>query len=139
VRGPAGRPCGTVSNLEGGGQRSFGGSLDATERRVFVFRSAARRLMDLLFSKDGLIGPLIRSSGARCFTVDGLRRHVAEVLGAHGVHAALRVTPYEFPEGATLSDADGRMTRYREGCAIATAAEPGANDRTVVIAGRIKP
>lgn len=43
VPGPAG-PCGTVSNLEGGGQHSFGGSLGATERRVYVLRGASRRL-----------------------------------------------------------------------------------------------
>jgi hypothetical protein len=139
LHGPADRPCGTVSSLGGGGQRSFGGSLDAAGRHVLISRTASRRLTDLLFSRSGMMAPLFDASGARCFTVEALRAHVDRVFGAKGVHAALRARSFAFPRGSTLSDVDGRMTRYRQGCAIVSDAEPGSDDRSVVIDAWIKP
>lgn len=133
------RPCGTLSSLGGAGQRTFSGAYDAEHRQVAVRRTASRRLTDLLFSRKGIFGPLIRDSGARCFTVDALRAHVEATFAAHDVEATLRVTPHVFRGGESLSDEDGRATRYAQGCAIVTSASPGADDHAVQVEAWIKP
>lgn len=138
-RGLGDRPCATVSGLGGGGQRTFSGAYDPARHEVFVTPTASRHLTDLLFSKTGLAGPLLTSTGARCYTVEDLRKHVNAVLESKGINATLETKPYTFPAGSTLSDEDGRMTRYQQGCAIAVDVVPGGDDHSVIVRAWIKP
>lgn len=62
-----------------------------------------------------------------------------ETFAAQDVGATLRVKPHVFRGGESLSDEDGRATRYAQGCAIVTSASPGADDHAVQIEAWIKP
>jgi hypothetical protein len=131
-------PCGTLSNLNGGGQRTFGGSYDAAARHIIVWRSASRRIMDLLYSDHGLMGPLFADSGARCFTVAQLRAHAKAVFAAKHVDVTVRAKKYALVPGS-LDDDDGRWTRYQQGCAIVSDSSPGSNDHSVTIDAWLRP
>jgi hypothetical protein len=58
---------------------------------------------------------------------------------AAGRRGARPVADDVLAQGGTLSDRDGRTTRHRQGCAIVSADEPGANDHSVVIEAWIQP
>jgi hypothetical protein len=131
-------PCGSVSYIAGNGRRYISWNLDADGTRVFVARGAGRRITDLLYSADrSLLVPLFAESGARCFTFDGLRQRVRQVFGAEGVDASVMRT--SLPRNTALDDDDGRWTRYRAGCAVLAAGEPGKDADSVVIGAFIRP
>jgi hypothetical protein len=125
-------PCGTVSSLGGDGNRYISSSLDADTREVLVSHSASRRIINLLYSAESsLLLGLFRESGARCFTYDGFVERAREVFAAHGIDVAFRRTT--IPRNTGLDDEDGRWTRYRAGCAVLAAGDPGPNTHSVII------
>lgn len=133
-------PCGTLSNVGGDGRRRFTGSYQAADRRIVVRRSAPRRLTDLLFAAPhGLVGPLIRHSGSRCFTVAELRADVERTFRGTGVAARVQATSQAFPPNASLVGDDGRWARYQQGCAIAVGATPGRDGRSATIEVWLRP
>lgn len=125
-------PCASVSGLGGDGRRYISGALDADNQQVFVFRSASRRVLDLLHSADrSLLARLFNESGAQCFSFDGFVERVRQVFGEHGIEVAVRRATV--PRGTVLDNDDGRWTRYKAGCAVLAGGEPGAERASVVI------
>ncbi len=132
VRSDGGGPCGSVSVLGGDGRRYIAGLLDADARLVPISRGAGRRITDLLHSADrSLLVSLFAESGASCFSFERLARRVRQVFGAKGVEVSARRTVV--PRGTALDDEDGRWTRYRAGCAVIAAGEPGPTRDSAVI------
>jgi hypothetical protein len=122
-------PCGTVSNLDGGGHRQIGGALDPTRRLVIVSHSAARSTTALLYGANGLAPRLEDESGSRCFTVAGLTTLVEARATAMGRRATVHLEP---PLPPTVTIADAREARYAAGCAILTDVRPAADGRNFV-------
>jgi hypothetical protein len=129
-RGAAGGgPCGSVSSLDGAGRRRIDGALDAIRHVVFVFASAPRSTVALLYGAAGLARSLEDSSGSRCFTVASLTALVQSRLAAVGRTAGVELAP-ALPSSVSLADA--RQARYEAGCAILTDVRPAPDGRDVV-------
>jgi hypothetical protein len=125
---PAGR-CGTVSNLDGVGQRSIDGALDASQRVVLVTGSAARSTMTLLYGPNGLAPALQNESGTRCFTVPALEALVVTRVAATGRSGRLETRP-ALASGTSL--AGSRGDRYDAGCAVLTEVRSASDGWNVV-------
>jgi hypothetical protein len=67
------------------------------------------------------------------------RDHVKANLSPTGIDATLSAKPYTFRVGATMSDAGGRMTRRKQGCAVAVDVLPAGDDHSVIVHGWTKP
>ena len=114
-------PCGSVSGLGGGGDRSISGSLDYDGHRVMIFGGPPRALDDLLYGRETrLAGALMDESGQRCYTLDELRDHVRRRVEATGRSVTFEIDQRE-PDGELL---DARGQRYQAGCAIVVGVGP---------------
>jgi hypothetical protein len=123
-------PCASVSHFGGDGRRYI--HFDQAARTVQVSRTGPRRVEDLLYSADrSLLPVLFDASGARCFSLAGLRARVERTFAAHGLTA--RVEPARVPRGSALDDDDGRWTRYTAGCAVVAGGAPGPERASVTI------
>jgi hypothetical protein len=129
IQRPMAGPCGTVSGLDGGGRRSIEGSLDADRRIVIVSGTASRSTMSLLYGHRGLAPSLEDRSGTRCFTVGALTALVRSRAAAAGRSARVELAA---PLPSTVSFADAREARYRDGCAILTDVHPARDGRSLV-------
>jgi hypothetical protein len=74
---------------------------------------------------------LFESSWARCFTVEGLKRHVRDRLAAAGVPIVFTV--HSLAPGAGIMAPGG--DRYADGCAVYSGADIRSRDgRTEIVA-----
>jgi hypothetical protein len=129
-------PCGRVSVLSGSSMvGSIGPAVDGGNRTIEVKGRAPLRL-ELALSQPGSPGVrLFDASGAGCFTVPGLERHVRAALAPLKMPIRFRVTSLQSFVGVTGSRGD----RYAEGCAIfegAAAVFPGGRTQIVVDLGQ---
>jgi hypothetical protein len=117
-------PCGTVSHLGGGSERSIDGQLDADRRLVYVssapYRSTERLLMTLAPRLED-------ASGASCFD-EAAARTAARGLSDRPVTVRLTVGR---PAGEEFGDA--REARYRAGCTVITDVRAAADGRSLVV------
>jgi hypothetical protein len=110
-------PCGRVSVATGSSLvGSIGPAVDATERTIAVKGEAPLAVERLLFGPGSPGVSLFESSGARCFTVAGLERHVREVLAPVGLPVRFSVAALAPNTG--IADETGRAGRYADGCAV---------------------
>jgi hypothetical protein len=117
-------PCGSVSGLGGGGDRSLSGALDYDGHRVMIFGGPPRSLDDLLYGRETrLAGALMDESGQRCYTLDELRDHVRRRVEATGRSVTFEVRQRE-RDGELM---DARQQRYQAGCAIVVGVGPAGN------------
>jgi hypothetical protein len=124
-------PCGSVSGLGGGGDRSISGSLDYDGHRVMIFGGPPRALDDLLYGRETrLAGALMDESGQRCYTLDELRDHVRRRVEATGRSVTFEVRQRE-PDGELM---DARQQRYQAGCAIVVGVGPAGDAGPDVVA-----
>ena len=121
-------PCGTVSNLGGGGRRSIAGSLDEDGRRVMVFGGPPRSTEDLLYGPGRLAPTLQDESGERCYAPAELAWLVRRRVAASGRSVTLDT---RVDGGLELGDARGR--RYAAGCAVVLGVGPAGNGRDLVV------
>ena len=117
-------PCGSVSGLGGGGDRSLSGALDYDGHRVMIFGGPPRSLDDLLYGRESrLAGALMDESGQRCYTLDELRDHVRRRVEATGRSVTFEVRQRD-PDGELM---DARQQRYQAGCAIVVGVGPAGD------------
>jgi hypothetical protein len=121
-------PCGTVSNLGGGGRRSIAGSLDEGGRRVMVFGGPPRSTEDLLYGPGRLAPTLQDESGERCYAPAELAWLVRRRVAASGRSVTLDT---RVDGGLELGDARG--PRYAAGCAVVLGVGPAGNGRDLVV------
>jgi hypothetical protein len=130
VRGGDG-PCGRVSSMGGTDARSIAGYVDGERRTIAVRGAAPLALERIIFGADSPGVSLFESSGRRCFTMEGLERHVRTALA--GLHVPLRFRHGSLPPDQGIEPPRG--DRYAEGCAIYIGAYPAfPAGRTVVVA-----
>jgi hypothetical protein len=107
-------PCGSVTTMGGDGRRYLEGSLDPREKVVLVFPEPPRRLKELLYAANGIVGDAIDASGERCYTVEALhglaRRELAEA------ELPLTFSVGSKPPESEIAGPTG--DRLDEGCAI---------------------
>jgi hypothetical protein len=123
-------PCGSVSGLGGGGQRSISGALDAEGHRVMIFGGPARSTMDLLYGPHGLSAPLQDQSATRCFSVSDLQAHARRRVEPTGRRVSFN--PVGPLDAGTEMDSR-RMSRYQAGCAVIHDVVAAGNGRDVVV------
>jgi hypothetical protein len=111
--------------------RSIAGYVDGEHRIVRVRGAAPLALEQLLYGSGSPGVSLFRTTGASCFTVAGLKEHVARVLAEARLPIRFRVTSLGPDMG--LSGARGR--RYREGCAVSAGPYPEFEGGRTVIVG----
>jgi hypothetical protein len=123
-------PCGSVTGLGGDGQRSIEGALAGDERRVMVTGRLSHATEDLLYSSDGIVGPLLDASGARCFDVAGLKDLARQHLGAADLPLTFSVKP---PPDADVEIEGGQGERLAEGCPIIVGVSTNGDGRELVV------
>ena len=124
VQSPLPGPCGTVSSLDGSGQRRIEGALV-----VRVSGAPARSTIALLYGRSGLAPSLEDESGTRCFTVAGLTELVQSRASSAGRSAGVELAR---PLPSTVTFADARQGRYRAGCAVLTDVHAASDGRSIV-------
>jgi hypothetical protein len=129
VQSPLTGRCGTVSSLDGSGQRRIDGALDTSRQVVRVSGAPARSTMVLLYGRGGLAPVLEDESGTRCFTIAGLTQLVQSRAASAGRSASIELAP---PLPSTVSFADAREGRYRAGCAVLTDVYAASDGRSIV-------
>jgi len=129
VQSPLTGPCGTVSSLDGRGQRRIDGALDASRKVVRVSGAPARSTIALLYGRSGLAPSLEDESGTRCFTVAGLTELVQSRASSAGRSAGVELAR---PLPSTVTFADARQGRYRAGCAVLTDVHAASDGRSIV-------
>jgi hypothetical protein len=129
VQSPSQGPCGSVSSLDGSGQRRIDGALDPNQKTVLVGGAPARSTMALLYGGDGLAPSLEDESGKRCYTVAGLTALVNSSAAAAGRSASVELAP-ALPTPVTFTDA--RQARYEAGCAVITDVRAASDGRGIV-------
>jgi hypothetical protein len=127
VQQPSRGPCGSVSLLDGGGNRSIQGALDPTRQVVIVSTGAARSTMTLLYGAGGFAQAIERESGRRCYSVATLTAVVEARARSVGRSATVE-------RGAPIAGSlfDARGPRYSAGCAIVTDVRPSADGRNFI-------
>jgi hypothetical protein len=127
-------PCGSATQLDGGGGRSLAGSLDAATHTVMVVGGPPRALVDGLYARGGVAGPLIDASGDRCYGPDDVRALARGRLASFGLPVRFATT--RPPADVTIQGARG--ARLSAGCAIVTdvAAAPDARSLVVTLRQR---
>jgi Sigma-70 region 2 len=123
-------PCGSVSDLGGGGRRSIAGALDEAGHRVMVFGGPPRSTDNLLYGPGRLAPTLQDASGERCYRPDHLaeqvRRRVAAAAPGRSVTITQRVD-------RTLELGDARGPRLDQGCAVVVGVGPAGNGHDLVV------
>jgi hypothetical protein len=108
-------PCGRVSVMSGSALLgSIGPAVDAARRTVEVRRAFPLGLERLVYDAGSPGAALFESSWARCFTVEGLKRHVRERLSAAGVPFVFTVSSLAPNVGIQAPGGE----RYDDGCAV---------------------
>jgi len=127
-------PCGRVSVPTGSSiVGSIGPSVDGARRTIGV-KGRAPLELELALSAPGSPGArLFHTSGARCFTVAGLERHVRRLLAPTKTPIRFRLTSLR----SFVELTGPRGARYREGCAVFSAAQPLFPDGRVVIVAEL--
>jgi hypothetical protein len=140
-------PCGAVSeridNADGSTRRSIASAVDREGGRIMVFPTPPRSAVE---KADKLSRFLFDASGARCWTLDGLRDEVRRRASAVGF--AVRMAVYPTPAfvqnidgveqrvadpGIEIADDTGRGARYEAGCAIVTGVGVDDDGRGVAV------
>jgi hypothetical protein len=125
-------PCGRVSLATGSSiVGSIAGAVDGARRTIAVQGRAPLGLERMLLQPGSPGERLFGTSGARCFTVARLERHIRHVLGPARTPIRFRVTSMrDFVELM-----GPRGARYAEGCAVFAAAGtafPGGHVEVVI-------
>ena len=123
-------PCGSVSNVGGGGRRGISGSLDEAGHRVMVFGAPPRSTEDLLLARkacpspDGRVRPALLQPGraGRPRAAQGRGRGPGPVGHRRDRHRHA---------GMELGDARG--ARLAAGCAVVIGAGPAGNGHDLVV------
>ena len=123
-------PCGSVSGVGGGGDRSIAGALDETGHRVMVFGAPPRSTEDLLSGPGKLAQTLMEESGERCYDPVALTGHVRRRVAAAAPGRSVTVE-HRVEGGADLFDARG--ARLEAGCAVVASAAPAGNGRDLIV------
>jgi hypothetical protein len=123
-------PCGSVSNVGGGGRRGISGSLDEAGHRVMIFGAPPRSTEDLLFGPGNLAPALMDESGQRCYSLDGLADHVRRRVAAAAPGRSVTV---ETGTDSRIELGDARGSRLAAGCAVVVGAGPAGNGHDLVV------
>jgi hypothetical protein len=123
-------PCGSVSGLGGGGDRSIAGALDEAGHRVMVFGAPPRSTDDLLYGPGKLAPALMDESGERCYDPDELAGHVRRRVAAVARGRSVTIE-HRAEGGADLFDARG--ARLEAGCAVVSDVGPAGNGRDLIV------
>jgi hypothetical protein len=131
VRGGEGS-CGRVSPMSGSALLGSIGPVVDAQRRTIQVRAAFPLSLERLVYDAGSPGAnLFESSWARCYTVEGLKRHVREQLADTGV--PILFTVRSLADGAGIQSPGG--DRYADGCAVFGGASiRGSDGRTEIAA-----
>jgi hypothetical protein len=123
-------PCGSVSNLGGGGDRSIAGALDEAGHRVMVFGAPPRSTEDLLYG-PGKLGPALEDmSGARCYRPGELGEQVRRRVAAAAPGRSVTIDE-QLDGGLELPGARDR--RLKAGCAVVLRVYPARNGHDLVV------
>ena len=123
-------PCGSVSGLGGGGDRSISGALDDAGRRVMVFGALPRSTEDMLYGPGKLVAALQDESGERCYDPTELARQVRRGVAAAAPGWSVTVE-HRVQGGLGVSDARG--ARFGAGCAVVDSVVPATDGRDLVV------
>jgi hypothetical protein len=129
VQSPSQGPCGSVSGLDGSGQRRIDGALDPIQKTVLVRGAPARSTMALLYGPNGLAVSLEGESGNRCYTVAALTALVNARAALAGRSASVELAA-ALPQTGMFTDA--RQARYADGCAVITDVRAASDGRGIV-------
>jgi hypothetical protein len=124
-------PCGSVSNLGGGGHRSIAGSLDEQGRRVTVFGAPPRSTEDLLYGPGKLAPALQDMSGERCYRPGELGEQVRRRVAGAAPGRSVTIEGGQVDGGLELGDARG--PRLAAGCAVVLGVGPARNGHDLVV------
>lgn len=133
---PANGPCGTVSQLGGGLDRSIAGRLDAIHRLVLVVSAPHRSTERLLYSDAGHTGLAVRledASRATCLAPDTWQAEVLRSVPSD------RVTRFIVTAAPTGLDLDAATARYQAGCVVISDVSPASDGLGLVVSAWHRP